>query len=72
MRTGTRGGRFCGRLRWRRPVRWRHIHGRKNIYDALVTVGIVDGAWKIIGLELLEEKRTDPYAQTTPPDKEAS
>ncbi|MHC4185029.1 MAG: hypothetical protein ACYSR4_03735 [Planctomycetota bacterium] len=53
-------------------MRWRHIHGRKNIYDALVTVGIVDGAWKIIGLELLEEKRTDPYAQTTPPDKEAS
>jgi hypothetical protein len=51
---------------------WGHIHGRKNLYDALITVGIVDGAWKIIGLELLEEKRIDPYAQTTPPDRETS
>jgi hypothetical protein len=42
---------------------WGHIHSRKNEYEAIVTVEPVDGSWKIIGLELLEEKRIDPYAQ---------
>jgi len=28
-----------------------------------VTVEAVDGKWKITGLELLEEKRVDPYTQ---------
>jgi hypothetical protein len=42
---------------------WGHIHARKNQYDAIVTVEPVDGAWKITGLELLEEKRIDPYAK---------
>jgi len=41
---------------------WGHIHMRKNQYDANITVEPVDGAWKITGLELLEEKRIDPYA----------
>lgn len=36
---------------------------RKNQYDAIITVEPVDGAWKITGLELLEEKRIDPYAK---------
>ncbi len=49
---------------------WGHIHGRKNLYDALITLGIVDGAWKIVGLELLEEKRIDPYAKETSSDSE--
>jgi hypothetical protein len=49
---------------------WGHIHGRKNLYDALITLGIVDGAWKIIGLELLEEKRIDPYAKAASSDNE--
>ena len=40
---------------------WGHIHTRMNEYEAIVTVEPVDGAWKIIGLELLEEKRVDPY-----------
>lgn len=43
---------------------WGHIHTRKNQYHAIVTVEAVDGAWKITGLELLEETRIDPYAQT--------
>ena len=34
----------------------------KNQYDANITVEPVDGAWKITDLELLEEKRIDPYA----------
>ncbi len=43
---------------------WGHVHMRKNLYDAIVTVEAVDGNWKITGLELLEEKRVDPYTQT--------
>jgi hypothetical protein len=42
---------------------WGHIHTRKNLYDANITVKPVDGAWKITGLELLEEKRIDPYGK---------
>ncbi len=41
---------------------WGHIHMRKNEYEANITVEPVGGAWKITGLELLEEKRIDPYA----------
>jgi hypothetical protein len=35
---------------------------RKNQYEANISVQPVDGAWKITGLELLEEKRIDSYA----------
>ena len=42
---------------------WGHIHMRKNRYEADITVEPVDGVWKITGLELLEEKRIDPYAK---------
>ena len=41
---------------------WGHIHTRKNQYDANITVKPVEGAWKIVDLELIEEKRIDPYA----------
>jgi hypothetical protein len=41
---------------------WGHIHTRQNRYDAIVTIKPVDGAWKIIDLELLEETRIDPFA----------
>lgn len=44
---------------------WGHVHTRKNYYDAAVTIEAIDGAWKITGLELLEEKRVDPYAKPT-------
>ena len=40
---------------------WGHVHTRKNYYDAVVTIEAVDGNWKITGLELLEEKRLDPF-----------
>lgn len=36
---------------------WGHIHQRTNQYEARITVKPVDGAWKIIGLELLQEER---------------
>jgi len=45
---------------------WGHIHTRQNVYDAIMTIAVVDGAWKIIGLEVLEEKRVDPYADLKP------
>ncbi len=41
---------------------WGHIHTRKNLYDATITMSVVDGVWKITGLKLLEEKRVDPYS----------
>jgi len=43
---------------------WGHIHTRQNQYDANITVEPVDGIWKITGLELIEEKRIDSYAQS--------
>jgi len=42
---------------------WGHIHTRKNQYHATIDVEPVDGTWKIVDLELLEEKRIDPYGQ---------
>lgn len=42
---------------------WGHIHTRMNQYEANITVEPVDGSWKITGLELLEEKRIDPYGK---------
>ena len=45
---------------------WGHIHTRQNRYDAIVTIKPVDGAWKIIDLELLEETRIDPFAPSAP------
>ena len=36
---------------------WGHIHQRRNRYTAEFTVRPVDGAWKIMGLELLDEER---------------
>jgi len=41
---------------------WGHIHIRQNQYEADISVEPIDGVWKITGLELLEEKRIDPYA----------
>jgi hypothetical protein len=46
---------------------WGHIHTRQNLYDAIVTVEAVDGAWKITDMELLEEKRVEPGQQAVPP-----
>ena len=36
---------------------WGHVHSRQNRYDAIVTIKPRDGAWKVIDLELIEEKR---------------
>ena len=44
---------------------WGHIHTRQNRYDAIITLQPVKGSWKIVDLELLEEKRIDPFASPT-------
>jgi hypothetical protein len=36
---------------------WGHVHSRQNRYDAIVMIKPVTGVWKIIDLELIEEKR---------------
>jgi len=48
---------------------WGHIHTRENQYEANITVEPMEGAWKITGLELLEEKRIDQYANPIAGDK---
>lgn len=45
---------------------WGHVHTRKNYYDALLTVEAIEGNWKITGLDLLEEKRIEPYSNVDP------
>lgn len=45
---------------------WGHVHIRQNVYDAILTLAVVDGYWKITKLELLEEKRLDPYGTNNP------
>lgn len=40
-----------------------HEHRRSNRYEALVSIAPVDGTWKITGLELLNEQRTDTASE---------
>jgi len=54
------GGGFVSHLTWQvmgSVGHWGHIHQRTNQYEARITVEVVDGRWKITGLELLEEIR---------------
>jgi hypothetical protein len=41
---------------------WGHVHMRINRFQANVTIEPVDGAWKITGMEVLDEVRIDPGA----------
>ena len=36
---------------------WGHVHGRSNRYQAELAIAPVDGSWKLIGLEILDEQR---------------
>ena len=36
---------------------WGHIHRRVNQYQAIVSVQAIDGLWKMVDLEILEESR---------------
>jgi hypothetical protein len=44
---------------------WGHVHQRKNRYEAVVTVAAKDGAWKIVDLELRDERRVDTSPAVT-------
>ena len=49
---------------------WGHVHRRKNRYEAVVTVAAQDGVWKIVALDLRDERRIDqagPQAKTETP-----
>jgi hypothetical protein len=39
---------------------WGHVHTRENLYDAIVTIEVVNGTWKITELDVIEENRIDP------------
>lgn len=36
---------------------WGHIHQRTNAYHANISIQVVEGAWKLSGLEILQEER---------------
>ena len=36
---------------------WGHIHQRTNAYHANVTLRVIEDAWKLSGLEILQEER---------------
>jgi hypothetical protein len=36
---------------------WGHVHQRTNGYHANVTLEVVEGGWKLSGLEILQEER---------------
>ncbi len=40
---------------------WGHRHSRRNLYEAIVDLGIVESAWKIVGFETLKERRIEPF-----------
>jgi hypothetical protein len=51
---------------------WGHVHQRVNQYEAELTVRVIDGAWRITDLEVLQEERlqsptTTPSSGALPP-----
>jgi len=46
---------------------WGHVHQRVNQYEADLTVRVVDDAWKITGLEVLQEQRLPAPGQAPLP-----
>ena len=38
---------------------WGHSHERTNRYHALFTIELVQGAWRITGIEILREERLE-------------
>lgn len=42
---------------------WGHVHTRKNLYEANLKIEADGEIWKITELNMLDEKRIDPYKQ---------
>ena len=58
---------FAVRAKWTAKgsvSHWGNVFARKNYYDGLLNIQIENGHWKITDLDLLEEKRIDPYSYT--------
>ena len=56
----TETGGFVHHCRWNvsgSVGHWGHVHRRTNQYEAILTVEPRDGAWKIAGIDLREQKR---------------
>ena len=56
----TDGGGFVATATWNvagSVGHWGHVHQRRNRYRADLDVAPVDGAWKLVGLEILQEER---------------
>ena len=45
---------------------WGHVHQRVNQYEAELTVQVIDGAWRITDLEVLQEERLLTTPDPTP------
>jgi hypothetical protein len=57
---GTAGNTFNVEGRWNvagSVGHWGHIHQRRNAYHARLEISEIDGAWKLTGLEILQEER---------------
>ena len=55
-----RNGSFRSRASWNvygSVGHWGHVHQRVNRYDADLTVEVIDGAWRITELDVLQEER---------------
>jgi len=55
-----RGGRFTFRCTWRitgTVNHWGHTHQRRNQYDALIAIQPIGQTWKIVALDVIEERR---------------
>ena len=54
------GGGFVARTTWNvtgSVGHWGHVHQRRNQYRAELDIKPVDGAWKLVEIEILEEER---------------
>jgi hypothetical protein len=54
------GGGFTAAATWKvlgSVGHWGHVHQRQNQYQAKLHVAPVEGQWKLVGLEILEERR---------------
>jgi hypothetical protein len=68
-----RSGSFRSRASWNvygSVGHWGHVHQRVNRYDADLTVEVIDGAWRITELDVLQEERlpttSSPAAAANP------
>ena len=55
-----KGQRFTFQCAWRitgTVNHWGHTHQRRNQYDAMITIQPIERTWKIVALDMIEERR---------------